>query len=101
MTPREQDCLKAIITLSKHGVSPSYDEIAAQIGLAAKSGVHRLVKSLERQGLIEQEPHRKNAITVVADNPAYTPAALAKLSPDALDRLISAACDALSHLRAA
>jgi hypothetical protein len=37
---------------AEHHVSPSYDEIKDALGLASKSGVHRLVHGLKERGAI-------------------------------------------------
>lgn len=56
MTPREKDCLDAIKALTVDGVAPTIQEIADHIGLKSKSGAHRLVESLEAQGLLTRGP---------------------------------------------
>lgn len=58
MTPRERECLDAIKRLTVHGVGPTYQEIADHIGLASKSGAHRMVESLEAQGLVTRGPRQ-------------------------------------------
>ena len=47
--------------LSADGVSPSFDEMKEALGLASKSGVHRLVSALEERGFIRRLPHRARA----------------------------------------
>lgn len=67
MTPREQECLAYIREhIAQREFSPSYDEIAARLGVASKSGVHRLVISLVAQGLITSRPNSKRSIALVA-----------------------------------
>jgi len=97
MTSREQDCLAVIARLTAGGVGPSYDEIAAALGLASKSGVARLIAALERDGLVARGAGARS-IRLIADHPAYTPAALTALSPAALGRLIAAASGVLEAL---
>lgn len=65
MTNRQADCLRAIEDLTVDGVSPTYDQIAAQIGVTAKSVVHRLVVGLERRGYLRRYPHRQQALEVI------------------------------------
>jgi hypothetical protein len=98
MTPREKDCLAVIARLTTGGVGPSYDEIAAALSLASKSGVARLIAALERDGLVARGAGARS-IRLIADNPAYTPAALEALSPQALGRLIAAASCVLARNR--
>lgn len=49
---------------AEHGISPSYDEIKAFLGLASKSGVSRVVHELEQRGAIELLPNRPRSISV-------------------------------------
>ena len=48
-------------------VSPSFDEMREALGLASKSGIHRLVKGLEDRGYINRIPSRKRTIRLVWD----------------------------------
>jgi repressor LexA len=45
--------------------SPSYDEIGAAVGLASKSGVHRVVQQLKERNAIAMLPGRARSITIV------------------------------------
>ncbi len=65
MTPAEQSCLAAIKRLTIGKVTPSYDQLTAALGLASKSGVHRLVHSLVRQGYIRLNAGKSHNIRVV------------------------------------
>lgn len=56
-------------TEENNGVAPSFEEMKQAIGLASKSGVHRLVQSLEERGRITRLRDRARCITVVPDNP--------------------------------
>ena len=51
--------------LSADGVSPSFDEMKEALGLASKSGVHRLVSALEERGFIRRLAHRARALEVL------------------------------------
>ncbi len=51
--------------LSEDGVSPSFDEMKEALGLASKSGVHRLVSALEERGFIRRLAHRARALEVL------------------------------------
>ena len=46
-------------------VAPSMQEIADALNLSSKSGVHRLIISLEERGFIRRIPHRGRAIEVI------------------------------------
>ena len=53
MTQRMSDCLAFIeLRWARDGIAPSMDEIKTHLGLKSKSGVHRLIVSLEERGLI-------------------------------------------------
>lgn len=54
-----------------HGYSPSYDEMRERLGLASKSGVHRLVHALVERGALTVEggPHRARNLTPATAGP--------------------------------
>ncbi len=63
--------LRVIETLiAQHGLSPSFDEIRSALGLASKSGVHRVVVALRERGLITFHPARARSIAVVPQRSA-------------------------------
>lgn len=47
------------------GVSPSYVQMQEALGLASKSGVHRIISALEERGAIRRLPGRARAIEVI------------------------------------
>ncbi len=51
--------------IEKRGVSPSYDEMREALDLKSKSGIFRLLGSLEERGFIRRLPHRARALEVV------------------------------------
>lgn len=50
---------------ANEGVAPSFEEMMDHLGLASKSGVHRLVTALEERGFVRRMPHRARAIICV------------------------------------
>jgi DNA-binding MarR family transcriptional regulator len=66
LTRRESEALSFIRAYSAagEGVSPSYGEIAAAIGLKAKSGVHRIVVRLEERGHLRRLAGRARSLAV-------------------------------------
>ena len=50
--------------LKATGVSPSFDEMKDALGLASKSGIHRLITALEERGFLRRLPHRARALEV-------------------------------------
>jgi len=47
------------------GVSPSFDEMKAALGLKSKSGVHRLISALEERGFLRRLPNRARALEIL------------------------------------
>lgn len=77
MLTRKQHELLLFINkrLSEDGVSPSFDEMKEALGLASKSGVHRLVSALEERGFIRRLAHRARALEVLKMPGGSQPAA--------------------------
>ena len=66
-TPRQMAALAFIRQyIAGHGYAPSCDEIAAAIGLKAKSRAHYLLIGLEKRGLIRRMRGWR-AIEIVGD----------------------------------
>ncbi|MCP2678575.1 transcriptional repressor LexA [Maricaulaceae bacterium NA33B04] len=66
LTRKQQELLLFIHKrLSEDGVSPSFDEMKEALGLASKSGVHRLVSALEERGFIRRLANRARALEVL------------------------------------
>jgi repressor LexA len=66
LTPHQHGLLTYICDyIERQGVAPSYQEMAKQAGLLAKSGIHRLIKGLVERGYIKQIPERARAIEVL------------------------------------
>ncbi|MEM8555369.1 MAG: transcriptional repressor LexA [Pseudomonadota bacterium] len=51
--------------LTRDGVPPSFDEMKDHLGLRSKSGVHRLITSMEERGYIRRLPHKARALEIV------------------------------------
>jgi len=51
--------------LNKRGVSPSYEEMRCALNLKSKSGIFRLLASLEERGFLRKMPHRARALEVL------------------------------------
>ena len=67
LTPAQSKALDFIRGYIKEngGVSPSFNEIAAALGLKSKSGASRIVVELERRGHIRRLHHRMRALEVL------------------------------------
>lgn len=72
LTRRQKDVVDFVSEYAAaNGISPSYDEIRVHLGLASKSGVHRLVQELVGRGVIDFMADRARTIIV---RPEYRPA---------------------------
>lgn len=68
LTPKQRRLLDFIADhqRSHRGDSPSFDEMAAGIGVATKSAIHRLLEALEERGTIVRDRRRARAIRIIA-----------------------------------
>lgn len=89
MLTRKQKELLDFLTAhaEQNDVPPSFDEMRDALGLASKSGIHRLVSGLEERGHIRRLANRARAIEIV--KPASS--AMADVG-----RAVAAAADAVS-----
>ena len=55
-------------TLKNNKVSPSFDEMRKYLGLSSKSGVHRLISSLEERGFIKRLHNKARAIKIIKED---------------------------------
>ena len=67
MLTRKQSELLSYLSghMQQHDVPPSFDEMRDALGLASKSGVHRLVSGLEERGYIRRLANRARAIEIL------------------------------------
>lgn len=66
LTQKQKDLLLLIDKRIKAaGVPPSYDEMKDSLGLASKSGIHRLITALEERGFIRRLPNKARALEVI------------------------------------
>lgn len=73
-TQRQLDLLRFIAGYQRahDGVSPSLTECAAGIGVAQKSGIFRLLTSLEERALIQRMYRRERAMKLLVAVPIPT-----------------------------
>ena len=70
LTKKQRERLNFLRERRSEGeVSPSFDEMREALGLASKSGIHRLVVGLEDRGYINRIPNRKRTIRLVPEVP--------------------------------
>ncbi len=66
LTKQQQKLLTFIYDeMYNRGVCPSYEEMGAAMSLKSKSGVHRLIISLEERGFIRRLPNRARALEIL------------------------------------
>ena len=69
MTKKQMQILKFITDYwNEHGYCPSYDDIGRAMGIASRSGVHRIVHCLIDRGYLKNIPRRARSLVLV-DNP--------------------------------
>lgn len=50
--------------MSKNSISPSFEEMKNAVNLKSKSGIHRLITSLEQRGFIKRLKHKARAMEI-------------------------------------
>ncbi|THD80755.1 MAG: transcriptional repressor LexA [Phenylobacterium sp.] len=80
--------------IKETGVSPSFDEMKDALGLASKSGIHRLITALEERGFLRRLPHRARALEVTKLPSQATAAAPPKGRAPFKPQLVEASADA-------
>ena len=48
----------------KYKISPSFEEMKKAVNLKSKSGIHRLITSLEQRGFIKRLKHKARAMEI-------------------------------------
>jgi SOS-response transcriptional repressor LexA len=65
-TPKQHRLLQFLCERESQRLpAPSLDEMAAAVGLQARSGAHRLVVGLEERGLVRRMAARKRSVQVI------------------------------------
>jgi len=54
--------------ISKNDISPSFEEMKDAVNLKSKSGIHRLITSLEQRGFIKRLKHKARAMEITRKN---------------------------------
>lgn len=66
LTQKQRDLLAYIIKYhaEKGGITPSFEEMREALNLKSKSGVHRLMLTLEERGFIKRLTHRARSVEI-------------------------------------
>lgn len=68
LTPVQADALAFIaMRIRVRGVSPSFAEVANELGLKSRSSIHRIVQALIARGHLRQLPGRSRSVALVDD----------------------------------
>ena len=51
--------------IQKNGIAPSFEEMKNAVNLKSKSGIHRLITSLEERGFIKRLKHKARAMEII------------------------------------
>ena len=54
--------------ISSNEISPSFEEMKSAVNLKSKSGIHRLITSLEERGFIKRLKHKARAMEIINKN---------------------------------
>src|ERR1700748_680516 len=66
ITRRHKEVLDFLSSFtSRHGYSPSYEEMAAGLGLSSLATVHKHVTNLQNKGLLQRAHNRSRSIDVL------------------------------------
>ena len=66
LTAKQKDLFRFLAqNIENNNYCPSYDEMKNALNLASKSGIHRLLNSLEERGFIKRLPNRARAIEIL------------------------------------
>lgn len=72
---KSQQRLFEFLVMRQASDCPSYDEMKDYMGLASKSGIHRLIEALEERGYIKRLPNRARAIQILKQEDPIVPRA--------------------------
>lgn len=65
MTPKQHTLFEYIRKYTtENGYAPSFEEMKDYMGLKSKSSIHRLVKELEEQKILNRTPHQSRGMTL-------------------------------------
>lgn len=69
LTQKQRELLAFVrAEIDRSGQVPTFEEMRRHVGLASKSGVFRLLNSLEERGHIRRLPNRTRAIELIEVN---------------------------------
>jgi len=80
ITRRQKEVIDFLSSFTtRHGYSPSYEEIAAGLGLNSLATVHKHVTNLQNKGMLQRAHNRSRSIDVLPQRPARRPGVMDRL----------------------
>ena len=65
LTKKQKELFDYLVNyIAKNSISPSFEEMKNAVNLKSKSGIHRLVTSLEQRGFIKRLKHKARAMEI-------------------------------------
>ena len=65
LTKKQKELYEYLIEyITKNSISPSFEEMKVAVNLKSKSGIHRLITSLEERGFIKRLKHKARAMEI-------------------------------------
>ena len=65
LTKKQKELYEYLIEyIAKNSISPSFEEMKVAVNLKSKSGIHRLITSLEERGFIKRLKHKARAMEI-------------------------------------
>ena len=66
LTKKQKELFEYLeIYIEENGIAPSFEEMKNAVKLKSKSGIHRLIMSLEQRGFIKRLKHRARAMEII------------------------------------
>ena len=66
LTKKQKELFDYLNTyISKNDISPTFEEMKQAVNLKSKSGIHRLITSLEQRGFIKRLKHKARAMEII------------------------------------
>lgn len=69
MTPTQAEVIATIRRLTVDGVSPSYRQLAAELGISSTQAIHAMLHRLRALGLVDFDDGRKRTLRVIEPDP--------------------------------
>ena len=73
LTKKQKELFEYLTSyIAKNSISPSFEEMKIAVNLKSKSGIHRLIKSLEQRGFIKRLKYKARAMEITKNLKSIT-----------------------------